>query len=79
MLFYFILNCFSDIWIFISSLEIIKVINPDPNIFLYIPASAAAAAAATVNLNGIRTLLDNGLITFFIKVILFLVIDQVIY
>ena len=34
-------------------------------LFLCIPASAADAAA--VNPNGIKTLLANGLITFFIK------------
>ena len=38
---------------------------PDPKIFLCIPASAADAAA--VNPNGIKTLLANGLITFFIN------------
>ena len=35
---------------------------PDPKIFLCIPASAAA-----VNSKGIKTILANGLITFFIK------------
>ena len=50
---------------FISSFEIIKVVVPDPNIFLCIPASAADAAA--VNPKGIKTLLANGLITFFIN------------
>ena len=51
---------------FISSLEIIKVVLPGPNIFFVcIPASAADAAA--VNPKGINTLLTNGLITFFIK------------
>ena len=49
---------------FISSFEIIKVV-PDPNIFSCIPASAADAAA--VNPEGIKTLLANGLITFFIN------------
>ena len=38
----------------ISSLEIIKVVNPDPNIFLWIVGSVADAAA--VNPNGIKTL-----------------------
>ena len=38
---------------------------PDPNIFLYISASAADAAA--INPKGINTLLANGLITFFIN------------
>ena len=37
----------------------------DPNNFLCIPASTADAAA--VNPKGIKTLLDNGLITFFIS------------
>ena len=37
----------------------------DHNNFLYIPASTADAAA--VNPKGIKTLLDNGLITFFIS------------
>ena len=49
----------------ISSLEIINVVKPDPNIFLWIAASVAAAAA--VNPNGIKTLLANGCSTFFIK------------
>ena len=49
----------------ISSFEIIKVIFPDPNIFLLIPASATDAAAATPK--GIKILLANGLITFFIN------------
>ena len=48
----------------ISSFYIISVAFPDPNIFLCIPASAADAAA--VNPKGIKTLLANGLITFFI-------------
>ena len=47
----------------ISLFEIISVIDegslcPDPNIFLYIPASAADSAA--VNPRGIKTLLANG-------------------
>ena len=45
--------------------DIISVVFPDPNIFLCIPASAADAAA--VNPKGIKTLLANGLITFFIN------------
>ena len=49
----------------ISSLEIIKVVVPEPSIFFCIPSSAADAAA--VNLNRIKTLLANGLITFFIN------------
>ena len=52
---------------FISSVDIISVVVllPDPNNFLCIPVSAADAAA--VNPNGIKTLLANGLITFFIN------------
>ena len=55
---------------FISSFEIIKVVVPEPSLFLFffllcIPASAADAAA--VKPNGIKTLLGNGLITFFIN------------
>ena len=50
---------------FISSFDITSVVLPDPKIFLCIPASAADAAA--VNPKGIKTLLTNGLITFFIK------------
>ena len=49
----------------ISVFDIISVVFPDPNIFFCIPASAADAAA--VNLKGIKTLLANGLITFFIN------------
>ena len=49
----------------ISSLNIISVVVPEPKIFLCIPAFAADAAA--VYPNGIKTLLANGLITFFIK------------
>ena len=50
----------------ISSFYIISVavlLWPDPKIFLCIPASAADAAA--VNPKEIKTLLANGLITFF--------------
>ena len=50
---------------FISSFEIIKAVVAEPSIFFCIPASAADAAA--VNPNGIKTLLANGLITFFIN------------
>ena len=50
---------------FISSFQIIKVVVAEPSIFFCIPASAADAAA--VNPNGIKTLLANGLITFFIN------------
>ena len=46
-----------------SSFDIISVVVPDPRNFLCIPASAADAAA--VNPNGIKTLLADGLITFF--------------
>ena len=55
----------------ISSFEIIKVVllRPDRKIFLCIPASAADAAA--VNPKDNKTLLANGLITFFIRVIQF--------
>ena len=49
----------------ISSFDIINVADPEPKIFLCIPASAADAAA--VNHNGIETPLANGLITFFIN------------
>ena len=57
----------------ISSLDIISVVVcaaeserwPDPKIFWCIPASSADATA--VNPNGIKTLLENGLITFFIN------------
>ena len=50
---------------FISSFEIINVVTPDQNIFLWIATFAADAAA--VNPNGIKTLLANGLSTFRIK------------
>ena len=49
----------------ISSFDIIIVVVPDPKIFLCIPASAADANA--VNPKGIKTLLANGLIAFFIS------------
>ena len=49
----------------ISSFEIINVVPPGPNIFLWIAASVAEAA--TVNPNGIETLLNNGLSTFSIN------------
>ena len=46
----------------LSLFDIISVILlPDPNIFLWIPASAADAAA--VSSKGINTLLANGVIT----------------
>ena len=49
----------------ISSLEILSVAMPDPNIFLWIAAFVADAAA--VYPNGIKTLLANGFSTFPIK------------
>ena len=49
----------------ISSFNIISVFVPDPNIFFCIQASAVDVAA--VNRNGIKTLLVNVLITFFIN------------
>ena len=58
-------------------LLLLLLLWPDPKIFSCIPASAADAAA--VNPKGIKTLLANGLITFLLLVILFLVMDQVIY
>ena len=67
----------------ISSFDIIRVVElllllwPDPNIVLCTPASAADAAA--VNPKGIKALLANGLITFFINGNPVLVMDQVIY
>ena len=48
----------------IYSFEIINVLIPEPPIFFSIAAFVAAAAAA--NPNGIKTLLANGLSTFFI-------------
>ena len=50
---------------FISLLEIIDVVVPDPNIFLLIAESVPNAAA--VNPSGIKTLLAIGLGTFPIK------------
>ena len=52
-----------------SLFDIISVVDegwlcPDSKTFLCIPTSAADAAA--VNLKGIKTLLANGLITFFV-------------
>ena len=61
----------------ILSFDIISVVFPDPKIFLCIPISAADAAA--VNPRGIKTLLANGLITFLLTIILFFVMDQLIY
>ena len=51
--------------LFIPSFEIINVAVPDPTISSWIVAFVAAAAA--VSLNGIKTLLANGLSTFFFK------------
>ena len=48
---------------YISSFNIISVAVPKPKIILWFPASAADATA--VNPNRIKTLLANGLITFF--------------
>ena len=50
---------------FISSLEIVNVILPDLNIFLWIVG--CVANVTTVNINGIKTLLANCLSTFLIK------------
>ena len=50
---------------FISSLEIISAVKPDPNIFLGIAAYVADTAAA--NPNGIKLFSANGLSTFPIK------------
>ena len=44
---------------FISLFEIINVVVLDPNLLSWIPAYAAA-----INLNGIKTLLANGLSVF---------------
>ena len=40
---------------------------------------ASAADAAALNPKGIKAILANGLITFLLMVILFLVMDQVMY
>ena len=63
----------------VSSFNIISVavLWPDPKFFYYIPASAADTAA--VNPNGIKTFLANGLITFFIKGNLVLLMGQKVY
>ena len=50
---------------YISSFEIINVVIPDPKTYFWIAASVADAAV--VNPNCIKTLLANGLSTFFIK------------
>ena len=52
----------------ISSLEIIKVVLPDPIFFVCVCIPASAAYAAAVNPKKINTLLANGLTAFFIKV-----------
>ena len=49
----------------ISSFDIIRVVVPDPKIFLCIPASSADATA--VNPNGTKKHLAKGLIKFFIS------------
>ena len=49
----------------ISTFHIISDVAPDPKIFLCVPASAVNAAV--LNPKGIKTLLANGLITFFIN------------
>ena len=49
----------------ISSLDIIGVVVPDPKIFLCFPAFTANSTA--VNPNGIKKLLANCLIPFFIN------------
>ena len=46
---------------FISSFEVINVVLPNPNIFLWIAASVVDGVA--VNPNGIKTLLANSLST----------------
>ena len=48
-----------------SSFDMIRVVVPELKIFLCITESAADAAA--VNPNGIKKLLSNGLIPFFIN------------
>ena len=50
---------------FVSPVEIISFVKPDPNNFLWIVASVADAAAD--NPSGIKTLLANGVSTFPIK------------
>ena len=61
----------------ISSLEIINVVEQDPNIFLLIAVSVAGAAAA--NPNSMKTLFANGLSTFLLKSIQFLVVVLKVY
>ena len=43
---------------FISSIQVINVVLPGPNIFLWV--AAFAADAAVVNPNGIKTFLTSG-------------------
>ena len=50
---------------FMSSFEIINIVVPDPNIFLWRAPSVTDAAA--VNPDGIKTLLGNGVTTCCIK------------
>ena len=54
-----------SIILFTFSFEIINDAIPNPNIYLWIAASFTDATA--INLNGIKTLLANGLSTFPIK------------
>ena len=51
--------------LFISTLEILNVVTPDSNIFLWTATSVGDDVA--VNPNGIKQLLANGLSTFPIK------------
>ena len=60
-----------------DNISVVVLLWRDPNIFLCILASAADAAA--VNPKGIKTLLANGLITFLLVIILFFVMDLVMY
>ena len=48
----------------ISSFEIVNVLLPGPNVFLWL---AASVAATSVNSNGIKTFLAYGFKTFFLK------------
>ena len=77
----FLPNSSRDLTIFmislIFSLEVIKVAVPDPNSVLWIAASVVDAAPVT--LNGIKTLLANGLRKFLLKAIQFLVMVLKVY
>ena len=65
---------------FITSFDIISVVVPNRKILLCIAASAADTADnAAVNPKGIKTLLANGLIKFFINGNKLLVMDQEVY